>query len=266
MYMNELELKKSKFSKWLTVGLLAVAGLVVSPIIFLSIKGIIGLAVAALVGFSVVAFTPVVVLKISNAKYRAIEAEKVSHIKKVVQGASENPIETMRNLLIQKKEAFSKFNEAVITATTARNTFKQKCEAFAVKYPARAAEFNKQLENMTRMVELKQAALKDAQRSLAIGEDKLTEMDAYWQMSQDAQELNKAAGMDTGDLYERLKADTACDAVFESVSRAFAQLEVASALDTNGTPVDNGQQLLNNTPTQGIYDTVDIQFNTKVAQ
>ena len=39
------------------------------------------------------------------------------------------------------------------------------------------------------------------------------------------------AGMDTGDLYEKLKADTAVDAVFDSMNKAFAQLEVAAALD-----------------------------------
>jgi hypothetical protein len=37
--------------------------------------------------------------------------------------------------------------------------------------------------------------------------------------------------MDTGDLYEKLKADTAVDAVFESMNKAFAQLEVEAALD-----------------------------------
>ena len=39
--------------------------------------------------------------------------------------------------------------------------------------------------------------------------------------------------MDTGDAFEKLKADTACDAVFESMNMAFAQLEVAAALDVN---------------------------------
>jgi hypothetical protein len=49
-------------------------------------------------------------------------------------------------------------------------------------------------------------------------------------MSQAAQAANAAAGMDTGDQFERLKADTACDAVFESMNRAFAELEVAASL------------------------------------
>ena len=65
------------------------------------------------------------------------------------------------------------------------------------------------------------------------GHNKLDEMKAYWDMSQAAQDANKAAGMDTGDQFERLKADTAVDAVFESMNRAFAELEVAAALDVN---------------------------------
>lgn len=55
-------------------------------------------------------------------------------------------------------------------------------------------------------------------------------MKAYYEMSQAAQEANRAAGMDTGDIYQQLKLDTACDAVFESVNRAFAELEVAATL------------------------------------
>lgn len=229
--IEEIQERKEKLKKWLTVGSLAAIGLLVSPIIFLTIQGLVGLAIAGAVGFTLVSFAPWAALKISNAKYRAIEAEKISHLQKVQESAAANPIETMQNLLQQKRVAFEKFKASVETAITARDTFKQKCEKFAKKYPARAAEFQKQLDNMIKMVDMKKTALKDAQQSLEDGALKLEEMQAYWEMSKDAQELNRAAGMDTGDVFEKLKADTACDAVFESMTRAFAQLEVAASLE-----------------------------------
>jgi hypothetical protein len=89
---------------------------------------------------------------------------------------------------------------------------------------------------MTDLVARKKTALAEAKKSLEDGDLKLEEMKAYWEMSKDAIEANRAAGMDTGDAFEKLKADTACDAVFESMNAAFAQLEVAAALEDD--PVD----------------------------
>jgi hypothetical protein len=77
-------------------------------------------------------------------------------------------------------------------------------------------------------------------------------------MSQAAQEANKKAGMSTGDQFEKLKADTAVDAVFDSMNRAFAQLEVAAALESNDNPAQTVAQLANNaTP------TLEMSLNTK---
>lgn len=216
MNINE---RRDRIRKWATVGLIGVAGLLVSPFIFLAIGGLVGLIIAAVVGATAVTFAPVVSMKLANWKVKAIVAE-----------ATENPIETMINALAAKRRAFDNFKTNVENSISARNTFKQKCESFAKKYPQRAAEFQSQLDRMTLLVEKKKTALGEAQQALEDGDNKLEEMKAYWEMSKDAIELNKAAGMDTGDSFEKLKVDTACDAVFESMNRAFAQLEVADAL------------------------------------
>ena len=218
----DLEAQRARVKKWASIGIVGVIGLIVSPIIFLAIQGAIGLIIAAVVGLSVVTFTPYITMKFANWKVKSIMAE-----------ASANPIETMINLLAAKKTAFNTFKLNVENSATARDTFKQKCEKFAAKYPARAPEFQSQLERMVDLVQRKKAALREAQKSLEEGENKLEEMKAYWDMSRDAIELNKAAGMDTGDAFEKLKVDTACDAVFESMNRAFAQLEVADALEVD---------------------------------
>jgi hypothetical protein len=219
---SELVQRKERIKKWASIGLIGLAGLVVSPFVFLAVKGLVGLALAAIVGLTIVTFAPWVSMKFANWKVKA-----------VVHEAKENPIETMVNLLAAKNQAFLVFKEEVTNAVTARDTFKTKCADFSKKFPARAPEFNQQLANMTALVEKKKAALAEAKESLQLGEAKLEEMRAYWDMSQAAQAANKAAGMDTGDMYEKLKADTAVDSVFESMNRAFAQLEVAATLDNN---------------------------------
>lgn len=222
--------KEAKLKLGLTVGGIAAAGLIVAPFVFTAIGGMIGLAVAGAVGFVLVNLTPWFAQKVTNWKYNLNESERINQIKKVEKKAEENPIETMRVLLLDKAKAFGTFQATVENAVTAREAFAKKCESFSRKYPARAAEFNKQLTNITMMVEAKKNALSEAKQSLDEAAHKFEEMKAYWDMSQAAQQANQAAGMDTGDMYERLKADTACEAVFESVNRAFAQLEVAATL------------------------------------
>lgn len=223
--------KRDKFKTWATVGAMGLIGLVVAPFILMSIGGLIGLAVAAGVGFTLVTLAPWFALKVANWKYRLVDAEKVDHIKKVTSAAEQNPIETLTALLIAKKQAYNVFKASVTQAVTARSNFKDKVAKFKEKYPARAAEFEAQLARMTDLVERKKKALAEAQTSLEDGDNKLEEMKAYYEMSKDAIEANRAAGMDTGDAFEKLKADTACDAVFESMNMAFAQLEVAASLD-----------------------------------
>lgn len=221
--MNIVE-RKARIEKWAKIGLVAAIGLLVSPIIFLTIKGLIGLAIAALVGLTMVTFAPWVSMKFANWKVKAIVHE-----------AGENPIETLTNLLIAKRQAFQEFHENVVAAVTARDNFRDKVATFTKKYPARASEFQKKLDDMTKLVELKKQALQDAERALDDGDHKLEEMKAYWEMSKAAQEAHAAAGMDTGDMYEKLKADTAVDAVFSSMNKAFAHLEVAASLES-GSP------------------------------
>lgn len=216
----DTEAKRANVKKWATIGLIGLVGLIVSPVIFLAIQGLVGLIIAAVTGLAVVTFSPWVAMKFANWKVKAIVAE-----------AKENPIETMINLLAAKNTAFKEFQVNVTTAVTARNNFKSKIETFASKYPARAPEFKAQLARMTELVERKKKALQDAEHMLEEGQSKLDEMKAYWEMSQAAQAANKAAGMDTGDQFEKLKSDTAVDAVFESMNRAFAELEVAASLD-----------------------------------
>lgn len=235
-----VEEKKAKFGGWIKLAALGLVGLFVAPFIMLAIGGIVGLAVAAAVGFTLVQLAPWFALKVANYKYRLIDAEKVSHIKEVVKAAEQNPIETLTSLLIAKKGAFQVFKASVEVAVTARSNFKTKVEKFKVKYPLRAHEFEMQLARMTDLVERKKKALSEAQVSLEDGDNKLEEMKAYYEMSKDAIEANRAAGMDTGDAFEKLKADTACDAVFESMNMAFAQLEVAAALDVD--PADKADQ------------------------
>mgnify|MGYP006055801867 FL=1 len=217
--MNKIEQIKSSYDKWVKILLIGAASIIVSPIIFFAVKGAVGLALAAFVGLIIVNAAPVVSMKIANWKVKAITSE-----------AKENPIETMVTLMQEKQLAYNRFKTSVESAVSACLSFEKKCAAFAKSYPDRASEFNNQLQAMQTLVDRKQTALAEAQQMLATGNNKLEEMRAYYEMAQAANDANSAAGMDIGDMYAKLKVDTACDAVFNSMNKVFATLEVEANL------------------------------------
>lgn len=222
---NIVEQKRAKYNTIFKVGLIAIAAFVVAPIIFTVVTGMVGLIAAAVIGLVAVNAAPWVSMKLANWKVKAIVAE-----------AKENPIETLTNRLIQQRQAFGEFKKRVTEAVTARNTFTEKCNKFAQRYPSRAPWFMSQLEAMSINVDKMKLALDAAQDSITDGENKLEEMKAYWEMSEASIAANKAAGMDIGDVYDKLKTDTACDAVFEKMNHAFAEMEVASSLQIENDP------------------------------
>lgn len=228
--MNQNE-RRQKYDKIFKIALVALGALIISPIIFLVVKGVVGLAIAALVGLIVVNAAPVISMKLANMKVRGIVNE-----------ARENPIETLTNLLIEKRRALDTFRDVVTGAVNARNTFERQCKEFSKQYPARAQEFTTQLAQMSKSVEQKKAALQTAISAIALGEDKLKEAQAYYSMAMALQVANKAANMDTGDVFAALKADTAIESVMNNVGLAFAEMEVEStvqnvALENNPSPV-----------------------------
>lgn len=252
--------KAENLKKWATMAGIGIAGFIVAPFVFISISGIIGAAIAAGLGLVLVSLAPWFALKVANWKYRLIENEKTSHIAKVAEAAAENPIETLQNILQQNHVAFGKFKNSVTQAVTARDTFKQKVAEFKKQFPHRSAEFEQKLAQMTDKIERKKTALAVAADQLEVGKAKLEEMKAYWDMSQAMQDANTAAGLDTDDNFAQLKMDTAVDAVFESMNKAFAQLEVEDHLEEE----KQFRQGIENNPADVIIPDVSVKVKPTV--
>ena len=233
--MNQIDIKRISYDKWFKIGIIAIVVGIVSPFIFLVVKGIAGLIAAGVLGLVAVNFAPVLSMKLANWK-----------VKGIVHEATVSPIETLTNLLLEKREAFRKFTEAVINQVSSLKTFERKSNEFAKTYPARAGEFQAQVEAMRTMVEKQQQALEAAKEAIYQGEQKLTEMSAYWEMSQIAQAANKTANMNTGDQFEQLKMDTSYNSVFDSVNLAFAQMEVAARLETPALGMSQPNMVISN--------------------
>lgn len=228
--------KRDKMAKFGTAGIILVGGFIAAPIALTAIAGTLGLVAAGTIGMVTLTVAPVAAKKLANWKYRALISEENSHISKIKREAAENPIETLERILNEKRLATLEFKKNVETATAARNTFATQVETFKQRYPARAAQFESALGNLKVAVDQKQRALKDAYAVLKEGEDRLDEMRAYFKMSEALLKANEAANISNDDFYAKMSQDCAMDAVLDHINLAFAQVEVAAALETTTVP------------------------------
>ncbi len=249
--MTEAELKKEQLVKMIKYGLIGLFCAVIAPVAWLAVTGIAGMMAA--VGIAAVGYNlaPVVALKLSNFKYRALDAEKVKHIEKVQQAASENPIETAVTQSQAFKERGRKQLEAITAYGTEVNNFETMTQTFAKKYPEAAPRYRQQLSVMQQALKFKQDKYSELQVSITLMDEQIEYLRANWKMSQALQKANALAGMDSEDPMAQLKTDAAIDAVVNSINRAFAEMDssvLADAANSNKGSITSRASMINDTP------------------
>jgi len=226
----DLDVRRMKLAtkvKW-ALGLVGLA--VIAPVTFLAIQGLAGLIVAGVLTLATINFAPVVAMKFSNWKVKGIVAE-----------AKTNPIETMINQAAQRKAALDRTKESITSTRVEVTTFKRKAEIMAKKYPTEAATFQQQAAKMERLLLFRVEKWQKAQAELKVYYDTIEKARAMWEMSQEAQKLNKLAGVQEGDFMEKLKTDVSLESVNKSLETAFSEMETAlmeegSQIPENYTP------------------------------
>lgn len=220
-----IEQKKAQMTKYAKWGIIGVFAAVLAPVAWLAVTGIAGIMVALGMVALGQAVAPVLALKLTNAKYRALDAEKVSHIEKVVEAASENPIETVQLQYDQKIANLNKFANGITEFRTEIKNYEGTVKEVIREYPEEAEAAEKQLNFM-------RAGLKSREEkyeAVKIELDKLAatirKMQSMWKLAMATQRMNKLAGMNTGDEFARIKTEAAVDSVMSNVNKAFAEME-----------------------------------------
>lgn len=247
--MTDEELKKQKTMqviKWVAMlGICAVLG----PLAYMAITGLVGLAAFGLIAFIGYNAAPVIAQSIVNAKYRALDAEKLSHIDKVEKQAAENPIATATSQSIAYKERATKQLQSITAYSTEVNNFETMTAEFSKKYPEAAPRYKAQLETMRKALALKNEKYKEVIKNIKIMDDQIEFLKANWKISQALQKVNALGGMESGDPMDQVKADAAIDAVVNSINRAFAEMDSAVLADSvagnKGTVMDRTSMLTN---------------------
>jgi len=211
-----IEARKEKIATAVKWGLGLLAALVVSPIIFMVVKGLVGLAVAGVVGLALINFAPVVAMKFANWKLKAIKGE-----------AARNPVETMQNVYQEKEAALAAFLRRIEDFAAEVANFADKLDGFKSEFPADAGKFEATLASMKRLLGVRRQRYTESKAMLASFAGEIRKAEAIWKMGLAAQAMTRAAGMTEDDFMQRLKAETAIDAVQSSLNRAMAELETS---------------------------------------
>jgi len=240
--MENEDQKQRKISmiKW---GITIVAVAVLAPVAWLAVSGMVGIALAAGIGLVGINAAPVLALKAANMKNRAIDAERVENIEKVSNAAAINPIETLIQQSQEKRLASDQFRTAITMFRTEVKNFADQIAGFAKEYPEDVDRFKIQLDAMNKLLTFRESRYKQLQAELDNFDSAIKRAQAMWKMSQAAQKMNKLAGVELGDPFEKIKADSAINSVMTSMNKAFAEMETA-LLDNK--EVQQAQMIENN--------------------
>jgi hypothetical protein len=215
MNMQELTLKKERIAsigKW---ALALIAAAIISPLVFLAIKGLIGLIIAGVLGLTIVNLSPWLSMKFANWKLKAIKNE-----------AARNPVETLQNVYNQRQAQRQKFKDQITTFRAKVSGFADKVDGFKTQFPQDAPKFEQQLLQMQALLKRREAKYARVKSDLEKFAGVIQRADAIWQMGLAAAEMNAAAGVFDGEqMYERIKVETALDSVQDSMNMAFSEME-----------------------------------------
>ena len=252
--------RKINMIKW---GITIVAVAVAAPIAWLAVSGMVGLALAGAIGIIGINAAPVLALKAANMKNRAIDAERVGNIEKVSTAAAVNPIETLIQQSMEKRQASDLFRNAITMFRTEVKNFTDQMTQFAKEYPDDVDRFRVQLDAMNKLLSFREGRYKQLQVELDNFDSAIKRAQAMWKMSQAAQKMNKMAGMEMADPFEKIKADSAINSVMTSMNKAFAEMETALM---DNKEVQQAQRLENSPSPALTVDRTVINSTVKVVQ
>lgn len=240
--MNDVDIKRKKFAGIVKIAIGALAIVILTPAILLLVKGIIGIAVAGLVGLAIINGAPVISMKLANWKIKAI-----------VQEAKTNPIETMVNIQQDRANKLVEAKKSIGDLQAAVMNFADKVVGFKKQWPNEAAAFDMAVTNANKVLakwKNDYTVAKDALEKYGLEIEKCR---AINEMALEMAKLNKMAQMDSDQLMEKLKSDTAIDEVSKRMNSAMAQLETSLLEEVTFEVKPVAQQqpaALSNDPTQ----------------
>lgn len=210
------EVRRKRLATMFKWGLGLAGAVLISPVVFLAVKGIVGLIIAVALGYAAIEFAPVFAMKISNRK-----------VKMIVQEAERNPIETMENIRIEKTQELERADQDIAEFETEIGNFDDQLEMFKRDYPAEAPRYVMISEKMHDALDAMKQEQSVARRELKNFEAQITKAKAIYRMALAAQRVVRLSKSAEAKVFAQIKQEVAFDAVRTQLNRAFANLNLA---------------------------------------
>lgn len=213
MDLEQHRLKLTTKWKWI-IG--ALAGLIVSPVILVTIQGMLGLIAAFAIGTLAVNFAPYFAMRVANLKMKAITAE-----------ANANPIETMKNLRIDREKDLELADKHITDFDAELAGFDEEIKEFAAEYPEEAPTYQKISGKMHQLLDVKIAAYEQAQKEVEDLKQRTRKAESIYKMAMSAKAITESAQDAEARVFAEIKEKVAFGAVTKQMNLSFANLNKA---------------------------------------
>lgn len=203
----------------------AAACVLVAPIVWTGVVGLVGGVVFVGLGYIATELAPVFARKVSDKKMQMMLAQANQHLAALKAEARKNPIETLQNLYREKQEALEAVKQKIHKFATKVNNYGLNVKKFTEDFPQDAAMFTQTHAEMTALLERRKAKWQEARDNLDKFAKEITRANAIWEMSQATAELREAAGDLEENFFQKVRKETALDAVQQSLAASMADLD-----------------------------------------
>lgn len=205
---------------------LAVIGFVISPIVYMTIKGLVGLAVAMALAGLLHALTPAFAQWLTQLKFGALKGV-----------ISRAPVEALTARLNERWNALTEQAGLLKQQAAELQQFKQKTARFIVDYPEEAAAMNEKLVSYEKLFALRTDMFKRARRDTEEFARKVDKAEAVYQMAVADQKLSKSFGKQK-DFDAYFKEKVAFEEIDKASAASLASLQMALLDDELDKKVD----------------------------
>ena len=219
MASSSIEQTRKKVASIATVLFFVALLGVTAPFILTALKGLV--ALTAILGMLVVAYgiSPWLAMKVANWRVASIKAE-----------AAANPIETLENLRLEKEEQLKKGYEALAQLSAAVRTYKDSVDEARAKLKPNDPSILKFVENF-KTIQSVEAQTKNhllrGTEALKAFDQEIDKAKIIYKVAMAGQRATQAAKLNSPDIYEKIKGETAIESVKDSLNTVFAELETS---------------------------------------
>lgn len=221
--MDAKQERIATIAKW---GIGLVGAVVISPFVFLAVKGIVGLIIAVVLVTAAVQFAPAVGVWISNMA-----------LKSFIGAVEANPVESLKNLKIEKAEEADQTRKDIEAFDTELRNFKGQLKQVKRDFPEEAADYDAMVSAEEEGLSQMQEDYNEALAGLNQLDKEISKGEALWKLALSALRVTKLNKSQKEAVYQDIKKKTAFDAITSKVNQSFASLDASVRERKNRQPL-----------------------------